>query len=389
MFSQYDVTLPATACVPASGPIVCPDVHIRWCTMSYLPRKIDPLFMLKVFRGQASQEEREFLDAWLKESDRNKEEFAATAEVWERTGRGAMPVVPGINGQWMRLEARMQPAAQSSHGRMPDRAARRPERSGARPRVSLYAVSASILLVLIVVGLTTGIFWLANRSRQSTATAVLPPEVAMPEREYTTANGRRATIPLPDGTVVHLNAASRLRVSPGFGGTERKVILEGEAYFAVAPDAARPFRVFTGASFTEVRGTEFGVRFRRDKLDVVVSRGKVRVVNPRKGGSVDLERGEGVSASPAGDLSRPHRVDLRQSLAWRENRLAFKKTSLEEVMAEIEAVYDLHVEFRNDSVRQRTLTGNFSVDSVDVVLSQIGLAMDVSIRRAGRTVVVQ
>jgi transmembrane sensor len=357
--------------------------------MSYLPRKIDSLLMLKVIRGHASQEEREFLDAWLKESDGNKEEYAAIAEIWERSGRTGTPVLPDPQRQWENIQARLHPIREHNSGRMSDRAAHRPERPGVRPRVSLYAASVSMLLFTVVVGLTIGIFWLANRSRQAGPDPVLPSATASFEREYTTTNGRRALIPLPDGTVVHLNAASRLRIAAGFGNTERKVLLEGEAYFAVAPDASRPFRVFTGASFTEVRGTEFGVRFRREKLEVVVSRGKVRVVTPRQGGSVDLVRGEGVTASAAGDLSKPRRVDLRESLAWRENRLAFKKTSLEEVMAEIEEVYDLHVEFRNGAARERTLTGNFSVDSVDEVLSQIALAMDVSIHREGRNVVVR
>lgn len=81
-------------------------------------------------------------------------------------------------------------------------------------------------------------------------------------------------------------------------------------------------------------------------------------------------------------------MDLHASLAWRENRMAFEKTPLESIMTEIE-VYDMHVEFKAPAARSRTLTGTFFVDSIDVVLSQIALAMDLSIQRDGRTVVVR
>jgi len=357
--------------------------------MSYLSRMIDHTFMLKVLRGQASQEEREFLDAWLKQSDIHKEEFAALTEAWERTGRTDTPAVPDPDLQWTRIEARIQVQSAAPPRLMDDRPAVSLPGLARRRRMSIRGAAVGLLLVAGMSTLTTGIFWLAGRGRSVSEGTAAKEQVRPVEREYTTANGRRATIPLPDGTVVSMNAASKLRVDPAFGETERRVVLEGEAYFAVAHDPSRPFRVFTGASFTEVRGTEFGVRYRRDKIEVVVSRGKVRVVSRTKGGAVDLVRGQGVTATAAGVLSQPRRVDLHESLAWRENRLAFKKTPLDEVMAEIEEVYDLHVEFRTPAVRSRTLTGTFSVDSIDVVLSRIALAMDVSVHRDGRNVVVQ
>lgn len=357
--------------------------------MSYLPRMIDASFMVKVLRGHASQEEREFLDAWLKESDAHREEFAAVVETWERAGRADMPPVPDPEGQWARIESRLAPVGEKPGMVQPDHPPVRMADQRRRPVRVMRTVGVGALLLIAMAGLTTGIFWMAGRNHPLPTASEQDGRGIGSELEYATANGRRAMIPLPDGTVVHLNAASRLTVDPAFGGAERRLTLEGEAYFAVAPDPAKPFRVYTGASFTEVRGTEFGVRYRRDKIDVVVSRGKVRVVSRSRGGSVDLQRGEGVTATSAGELSRPHRVDLHASLAWRENRMAFKKTPLEDVMTEIEEVYDVHVEFRNSAARSRTLTGTFSVDAIDVVLSQIALAMDVSIHRDGRTVVVR
>src|SRR5207237_9972361 len=65
-------------------------------------------------------------------------------------------------------------------------------------------------------------------------------------REFATARGRRAAIELADGTRIVLSVDSKLRVPVDYGVTARAVYLEGEAYFAIAPDAARPFAGHAG-----------------------------------------------------------------------------------------------------------------------------------------------
>src|SRR5690606_13331293 len=65
---------------------------------------------------------------------------------------------------------------------------------------------------------------------------------------------------LPDGTKAWLNAASRLEYPASFPSDERIVSLEGEAYFEVAPDQTRPFRIRTSRKTIEVLGTKFNVQ---------------------------------------------------------------------------------------------------------------------------------
>jgi ferric-dicitrate binding protein FerR (iron transport regulator) len=356
--------------------------------MHYLPRGVDIPFMLRILRGGSTQEEKEFFDSWLAEAEEHKEEFAAIAFVWERTGRGAMPECPDPQRQWYALKSRMQNPGTSRHGLLRDRM--RLPRFMRRAGIDIpwVALGTGVACVVLLIGLTMGILWMAAHRKSISETPVIASVTEPVPQDYVTGKGRRATVPLADGTVVFLNAASTLRVAPDFGRTERRVELEGEAYFAVAADIGRPFRVVTGSTVTEVRGTEFGVRYRRNTLNVVVSRGSVRVVNRSRRDSVDIGRGQGITATPAGEISQPRRIDLKRSLAWRENRLSFTQTPLDEVMAEIEAVYDVQVQFRNPRARNRSLTGYFAVDSIDVVLSHIAIAMDVNIRREGKTVVV-
>ena len=356
--------------------------------MHYLPREVDIPFMLRILRGGSTQEEREFFDSWLAEADEHKEEFAAIVFVWERTGRCAVPDCPDPQRQWYALKSRMM-NPDSSRSRLLQYGLHLPYvRRLAGMDFPWVAFGTGVAGVVLLIGLTMGILWMAAHRKSVSEIPVVASATEPVPQDYVTGKGRRATVPLSDGSVVFLNAASSLRLAPDFGRIERRVELEGEAYFAVEADIGRPFRVVTGSTVTEVRGTEFGVRYRWNTLNVVVSRGNVRVVNRNRRDSVDIGRGQGITATPAGEISQPRRVDLKRSLAWRENRLSFTQTPLDEVMAEIEAVYDVQVQFRNPRARNRSLTGYFAVDSIDVVLSHIAIAMDVNIRREGKTVVV-
>ena len=81
-------------------------------------------------------------------------------------------------------------------------------------------------------------------------------------------------ITLADGSIVTLNTASRIETR--MNGQERTVrLLEGEAFFEVAHDATRPFRVYAGDGMTVAVGTAFSVRLNKNAVEVVVSEGKV------------------------------------------------------------------------------------------------------------------
>src|SRR6185503_20707104 len=99
-----------------------------------------------------------------------------------------------------------------------------------RHQPTLWRIAAAAILV---VGLGGG--WLATRQPTPAATS------AAPMREIFTLNGQRTTVTLDDGTRVSLNGASRLRYAASYGRTNRDVYLDGQGYFEVKHDAARPF----------------------------------------------------------------------------------------------------------------------------------------------------
>lgn len=172
----------------------------------------------------------------------------------------------------------------------------------------------------------------------------------------TTPRGRQYQLVLPDGTKVWLNAASSLTYPTAFTGDERKVQVNGEAYFEVARDIKRPFRVKAGrAAEIEVLGTSFNVNAYGDETSVntTLLEGSVRVVGKE---SVVMKPGE--QTQVYNDKIRLVRdVDTAQAVAWKNGAFSFTDADLSAVMRQLARLYDVEVRYAGE-IPQRTFTGD-------------------------------
>ncbi len=157
-------------------------------------------------------------------------------------------------------------------------------------------------------------------------------------RQYTTAIGEQRALELNDGSVVQLNTKSRIAVRLNVRERELR-LLEGEALFKAAPDATRPFRVFTGLAFVRAVGTQFNISLRSGGETVVtVLEGRVHVEphpllhSPHPDGEM-LEAGESLRIDSEGAMKR-EATDMAQAAAWRQRRLVFREETLASIAAE-------------------------------------------------------
>lgn len=365
--------------------------------MQYLPTSVDPQFMVRFLQNRMTQEEKEFFLRWLEDSDAHKEEFAAASLVWDRMGQAAVPPIPEPAPLWERIREQIDPEARRASHTAVGSTAVKTEHLRVPPPPPAYRGFVSIahqlfrhatpyVIAMLLFAMGGGILILASRQpRTPVQRQADAPEVM---KDVVTRRGERVSVHLSDGSIVFLNAGSRLRFPRVFSGGVREVELEGEGFFAVQGTPACPFRVQTGSAVTEVKGTEFNVKFRGKEVEVVVAKGAVQVFDRRRSVRIGLVRGEASIYRDSTGFSRPRRVDVRRCLAWRENKLSFDKTPLSEVFSELELFYDVRVVVKHDSALHRTLTGYFASDSLDEVLSTIALAMDMRISRSGQTVTV-
>ncbi|WP_162418599.1 FecR family protein [Cyclobacterium roseum] len=204
--------------------------------------------------------------------------------------------------------------------------------------------SVSRMLAIVAVGFV-GIMMIAF--------VLLPTEDAASSaqmKERITNENQKATITLKDGSKVHLNVSSKLSFPDPFESEERKVSLEGEAFFEIAHDASRPFVVEVNEVETKVLGTSFNVNaYRDDKVEIAVASGSVGVrenhdireateqyliLSPKQMAVVD-KINHNVSVES---------IDVDQYLAWRSESISFDLLPFDRVVERLEAVYSMEIE---------------------------------------------
>jgi transmembrane sensor len=216
--------------------------------------------------------------------------------------------------------------------------------------------------------------------------------------------GEQRTIDLADGSVVILNALSKIQVRMGAARDIR--LVEGEAMFTVARDAQRPFRVHTRDAIVQAVGTQFDVATRRDGTPVAVIEGKIRVsakerhsVNTLPSVSRDtrgerastpLVAGEAVHISLKGKIERQSASEATTASAWRQRRLIFENTPLEEAADEFNR-YHRTMRLRTEGVPPGAhhYSGTFDADDLLSFTELLARENDLVVERKGNEIVIR
>src|SRR5690606_13084414 len=177
-------------------------------------------------------------------------------------------------------------------------------------------------------------------------------------RELSTPKGGTYQVDLPDGTHVWLNAASKLSYPERFADLDRTVEIRGEAYFSVAKDKHRPFKIRSRGQEIVVTGTEFNVSAYEDAdVKTTLVDGIVWLRAEISGRKIQLFPGEeGVIQN--GNIVK-YSVDPAAAVAWKEGNFYFDNTPLDEMMKQIERWYDVEVIYQGP-VPQERFSGQMS-----------------------------
>ena len=193
---------------------------------------------------------------------------------------------------------------------------------------------------------------------------------------------------LPDGSVVHLNAGSELKVPVHFGTESREVWLRGEGFFEVVHRENLIFTVHTDKADISVLGTEFDVRAYTDEKEVMTTLVQ-GVVGVSSGGTYDrLKPGEQARIAGKGDV-RVAEVDIYPFIAWKNGRMVFENERLEKIMAELQRWYDFELFYADPDVKEMHFTIDIlKYEEISKVLNLMERMNKVKFTQKGRTVVV-
>jgi len=190
--------------------------------------------------------------------------------------------------------------------------------------------------------------------------------------------GERDTFLLPDNSEVVLNAGSEAEYKEFNWSKNRKLELNGEAYFKVAK--GKTFDVVTSLGTVTVVGTQFNVRARNGRLDVTCFEGKVKVTNGKE--TVFLTPGKTVAYENGKKLNLP---DVSASgPGWINYETYFGKVRLQEVIREMERQYKVTINL-NATVDKR-FNGTIPMNNIDTALDQILPVYHLQAKKVGNTI---
>lgn len=172
----------------------------------------------------------------------------------------------------------------------------------------------------------------------------------------TTPRARQYNLELSDGTKVWLNASSSITFPTSFATNERKVILTGEAYFEVAKDKTRPFRVSVNDMQVNVLGTHFNVNAYDDEAAVNTTLLEGSVLLTEKGQKVLLKPGQQGQKQKLGVIVVNDNVNLEEVMGWKNGVFYFDNASLQTILRQVSRWYDVDVVFEK-GVPSRTFEG--------------------------------
>ncbi|HEX6866686.1 MAG TPA: FecR domain-containing protein, partial [Caulobacteraceae bacterium] len=168
--------------------------------------------------------------------------------------------------------------------------------------------------------------------------AVVAAATVSPEQAFSTGVGESKTVTLFDGSTVTLDTNSALTAAE-VGGIRLIDLKQGQAFFKVAHDKTRPFKVLAAGKTVTATGTQFSVRVDPATYQVTLVEGSVTVEAPRSrfipGKAADLKPGFTLKSEEAGAGWQVARVDVSAATSWRSGRLTFDDRPLADAAAEM------------------------------------------------------
>lgn len=227
-----------------------------------------------------------------------------------------------------------------------------------------WARHAAALLLLVASGFIINYFISANRNTVIQATSTI--------QEVT----------LPDGSHVTLNRNTTISYRKDFNKSDRKIVLDGEAFFDVARNEQKPFIISIKEATVEVLGTSFNIQGYNttSEVEVVVSTGLVKFSVPNLQKGVTLRAGErGVFTEQTRHLAQ-HPNEDANFLAWKTRKIVFVESSLRQVVESLNKIYNSHITLTVQVPESCLVTVTFDNQDIEAILNVLKTTLNLTYR---------
>ncbi len=314
----------------------------------------------KYLAGEASPQEESDLRHWVDLSPENAAYFEEAYAAWEQIGLLPDAKSFDLDRAWSEIRSRAGIADATPAPRV----------RSLSPNYLLMRVAAA---VVVLVGLGWALYtFLPDRQ---------------PELLTLRTDAEKAHFFLPDSSEVWLNAFSELQYEAGFEGETRSTTLQGEAFFSVKRNEAKPFEVRAGETRTRVLGTSFNVRAYENEaqIDVSVASGKVAFGTADQ--QVTLAAGNRGTFRVEEKALEAAPIAAENAHAWQSGRLVFDNSELQAVARDLSRYFGVGVSFADPALGRCHYSGSFDRPELAYVMEVIAATVNMQVEIQGSQVI--
>ena len=303
--------------------------------------------ILAYLKGELNEDERHQVEQWVAQSDVNQQAFNEIEKIYLSSELDTSTINPDVDRAWNAVAA----------------AISKTQTSG---RAMLYRVAAMITLLI---GLGFVVFQYQNQEEQLVAH---------------TGDNEIKKIELTDGTVVWLNENSVFTYPKQLATDQRLVELKGQAYFDVAKDPQRPFRIVGEQTAVQVLGTSFDFVSKGDYANINVTSGRVsfELADDEKV-KVILEKGSQATYK-SNKIVKNEGFDENAS-SWMTKDFIFKSSPLYAVVDKLSQHFDVKIKV-DDAIKNCLITSSFEDKELDEILDTLEAIANIKSEKKGKTI---
>ena len=311
------------------------------------------------------------IEAWLDKDPAHREAFEKVEAAWGAVGDNAASPEMVI----ARRDA-LERAGKAAQNRWTSKV------FGAGSPIQRYAAAVAILVVVVSAVLYT----------------VFAPDASEPSLAYETAVGETRVLTLEDNSRISLDAGTHLEVTYTDEGRSIE-LYRGQAYFDVAKDPLRPFKVKAGDQTVVALGTEFNVEMINEQVLVTLVEGRVSVTGRQPVLSPDsseiqitpmtreLEPGQQLVISREKPVELVETANLEKASSWRQGKLIFEDEALSAAVERMNRYSHIKIIVGDKDIEALGISGVFNAGDTEAFVEALELYFELEATRgAGQSI---
>jgi transmembrane sensor len=310
----------------------------------------------KYLAGEATPAEAMLVHDWIADPE-NKKAFDQMLKTWNMLPGASTMQSPSEADSWSHIQTAL---------------TRAPVKKFSFRKIIRYAVAAAITGVLLLVT----IIW-SDRTKQANSYIVQSAGTEVKKHN------------MADGSVIFINKNSTLAYSELYNKKNRKVRLEGEAFFTVKPDHSKPFIVEAEGVAIKVTGTAFNVRklHEEERIEVQVQTGSVEMYTTQH--KITVNKGQtGIYDKRHRSLALKDGLDVN-SISYATKSFSFNDLTLREAARYLENAFDVSIQMDEATFSDCRITAAFDNKSLTYILEVINATLNTTYRKKGNTIIIE